>query len=194
MKSGKLTIHDSRFASCPECKIRASRSIPRFLCPRASWVLVVTLLLGCRPNDTAPLPATPATDVIATVGDLAIRIEDLTEALAKRSKALGAGRAPEELREQVLDELVREKVLLLQARAAGMDRDPELKRRWERMVGAKYEAAHKPDPAKQRAPSSAEVEQHYRAHSAEHQRPERIRVALIQIKGSPKITGQKSAE
>jgi parvulin-like peptidyl-prolyl isomerase len=62
------------------------------------------------------------------------------------------------------------------------------------MVVAKYEATHKPDPEKQRAPSSVEVEEYYRDHSAEYQRPERIRVALIQIKGSLKTTEEKRAE
>jgi len=156
--------------------------------------LAAALLVGCRPNSTAPLPTTPAVDVVATVGDLVIRVDDLTEALAKRSKALGAGRASEELRQQVLDELVREKVLLLKARAAGLDRDPELVQRWERMVVAKYEAAHKPDAEKQRAPTAAEVEQVYQEHATEYQRPERIRVALIQVNGSPKATEEKRAE
>jgi hypothetical protein len=49
-----------------------------------------------------------------------------------------------DLKPQVLDELIREKVL-----AAGLDRDPELVQRWERMVVVKYEAAHKPDAEKQ---------------------------------------------
>lgn len=133
-------------------------------------------------------------DVVATVGDLAIRVDELTEALTKRAKALGLGSASAELRQQVLDELVREKVLLLKARAAGVDRDPELVRRWERMVVARYETTHKPDAERQPAPAAAEVEQYYRDHAAEYQRPERIRVALIQIKGSSKATEEKRAE
>jgi peptidyl-prolyl cis-trans isomerase C len=140
------------------------------------------------------MPATPEADVVATVGDLAIRVDELIEALAQRTKAVGTGHASEELRQQVLDELVREKVLLLKARAAGVDRDPELTRRWERMVVAKYEATHKPNPEQQRAPSQSELEQYYREHAAEYQRPERIRVALIQIKGSPKAAEEKRAE
>jgi len=151
------------------------------------------LFTSCRPTPTQ-LPAAPPVDVVATIGDLVIRVDEMAEALAKRSKALGAERASEELRQQVLDELIREKALLLKARAAGVDRDPELVRRWERMVVAKYEAAHKPDAEKQRAPSSAEVEQFYQAHAAEYHRPERVRVALIQIKGSAKATEEKRAE
>ncbi len=62
------------------------------------------------------------------------------------------------------------------------------------MVVAKYETAHKPDAEKQRAPTAAEVEQFYQAHAADYQRPERIRVALIQVKGSAKATEEKRAE
>jgi parvulin-like peptidyl-prolyl isomerase len=90
--------------------------------------------------------------------------------------------------------LIREKVLLVKAQAAGVDHDPELVRRWERMVVAKYEAAHKPAVEQLDAPSLAEVEKFYRTHAAENQRPQRIRVALIQIKGSAKATGEKRAE
>lgn len=196
MKAERFTFYDLRFTGQPELRRPLSlfRSSPRFLCLGAWWVLAAVLFVGCRPNSTAPLPATPAADVVATVGDLLIRTEDLTEALAKRSKALGAGGMSEELRQQVLDELVREKVLLLKARAAGVDRDPELTRRWERMVVARYEATHKPDPEQQRAPSNSEVEQFYRDHAAEYQRPERIRVGLIQVKGSPKAAEEKRAE
>src|SRR4030095_11172202 len=111
----KFTIYDLRFTSRSQCRGHIERSSPRFLCLYAGWVLIAALLLGCRPNNTAPLPVTPAADVVAMVGDLAIHVEELTEALAKRSKAIGAGHASEGLRQQVLDELVCEKVLLLKA-------------------------------------------------------------------------------
>ena len=171
-----FTIYDLRFTSG--------------LLPAA---FVAALLVGCRPTPTQ-MPVAPPANVVATVGDLVVSAEELTEALAKRTRALAVGSASEELRQQVLDELIREKVLLLKARAAGVDRDPELVQRWERMVVAKYETTHKPDPEKQRAPSPSEVEQSYRAHTGDFQRPERIRVALIQIKGSPKATEEKRAE
>jgi len=152
-------------------------------------------LVGCQPT---PLPksasATPAADVVATVDEQVIRVDDLNAAMAKRLPALSGGRGAEALRQQVLDELIREKALLLQARRAGLDRDPELLRRWDRMVVAKYEATHKPDAEKLPPPSTAEVDQYFREHSAEYHRPERIRVALIQINGSLKATDTKRAE
>ena len=151
-----------------------------------------TFLIGCR--EEKPLTASaPVLEFVATVGGITISRDELAEALAKRMKSLG-GEPAAALKQQVLDELIREKVLLNKARAAGLDRDPELVRRWERMVVAKYEAPHKPDADKQRAPSSAEVEQFYQEHAAEYQRLERIRVALIQVKGSAKATEEKRAE
>lgn len=138
-------------------------------------------------------PPKPAPESVAKVGDLEISRTELIEALAKRAKSLGIG-ATSDLKQQVLDELICERALLAKARAAGVDHDPELVRRWERMVVAKYEAAHKPDAEKQRAPTTVEVEQFYREHAAEYQRPERIRVALIQVKGSTKATEEKRVE
>lgn len=151
--------------------------------------VAATFLMGCR--EEKPLTnSAPTVDFVATVGGATISRDELAEALAKRAKSLG-GEPAAALKQQVLDELIREKVLLSKARAAGVDRDPELVRRWERMVVAKYEAAHKPDAEKQRAPTTAEVEQFYREHAAEYQQPDRIRVALIQVKSSAKATEEK---
>ncbi|MBL9167379.1 MAG: peptidyl-prolyl cis-trans isomerase [Verrucomicrobiales bacterium] len=156
------------------------------------FIAVGIALIGCGgEKPAAQLSVSP--EVVAKVGELTIAAEDLSEALAKRAKSLG-GEAGPTLRQQVLDELIREKVLLNKARAAAVDRDPELVRRWERMVVAKYETAHKPDVEKQPAPTTAEVEEFYRENAAEYQRPERIRVALIQVKGSAKATVEKRAE
>ena len=154
--------------------------------------VAATFLMGCR--EEKPLTnSAPTVDFVATVGGATISRDELAEALAKRAKSLG-GEPAAALKQQVLDELIREKVLLSKARAAGVDRDPELVRRWERMVVAKYEAAHKPDAEKQRAPTTAEVEQFYREHATEYQQPDRIRVALIQVKSSAKATEEKRGE
>ena len=75
-----------------------------------------------------------------------------------------------------------------------MDRDPEVVRRWERMVVAKYEAIHMPATDKATPPTASEVESYYQTHSTEHTRPERVRVALIQMKGATKSTQEKQAE
>ncbi len=156
------------------------------------FLAVALALVGCRGEKPAA-QRPPSPEVVAKVGELTISPADLSEGLAKRAKSLGGSAGPE-LRQQVLDELIREKVLLHKAQAAGMDKDPELVRRWERMVVAKYETAHKPDAEKQRAPTAAEVEQFYQAHATDYQRPERIRVALIQVKGSAKAVEEKRAE
>lgn len=154
--------------------------------------LLVLFLAGCRQEIQSP---SPSPDVVASVGTNTITRNELVRAMNQRVRALGSDAAVSaNLKQAVLDELIREKVLLSKARAAEMDKDPELVRRWERMVVAKYESAHKPDAATQRAPSSAEVEQYYQAHAADYHRPERVRVALIQIKGSAKATEEKRSE
>ena len=151
------------------------------------------LLAGCRQEVARP-SAPSAKNYVARIEGISITSEEVTDALSKRFKALAVNQANGELRQQVLEELIRERVLLARARAAGVDRDPELIRRWERMVVAKYESSHKPDAEKRPAPSIAEVEQFYREHASEYGRPERIRVALIQVKGSAKATEEKRIE
>lgn len=189
--------------SKPSHAFKSSRKSPFPSAPspitRGASVVVTAFLLsaavlwtGCHSEKPVAVDP-PSPEVVAKVGEWTISPADLTDALAKRAKSLG-GEAGAELRQQVLDELIREKTLLSKAMAAGLDRDPELIRRWERMVVAKYETNHKPDAEKQRAPTTAEVEQFYHAHAAEYQRPERVRVALIQIKGSAKATEEKRAE
>ena len=160
---------------------------------RCAWIGILATALAACQREMRPAASTPAPAFVAKVADLVITAEELDEALMKRTKSLGAAATPE-LRQLVLDELIREKTLLAKARAAGLDKDPELVRRWERMVVAKYEAAHKPDAGKQRAPTATEIEAFYHKNLAEHQRLERIRVALIQIKGSAKATEEKHAE
>lgn len=162
-----------------------TKLIPTFLSCAA------VLLAGCT-QESAKVPAAAEPAFVAKVGDITISPDELASALSKRVRAVGAADA--RLRDSVLEELVREKVLLTRARAAGVDRDQELVRRWEKMVVAKYEADHKLDAEKQPAPAAAEVEQYYRTHAAEFQRPERLRLALIQIKGPVKATDEKRAE
>lgn len=155
--------------------------------------ILAASLTACQRETPPATTAAPSPAFVAKVADTVINADELGEALAKRTKSLGATATPD-LRQQVLDELIHEKTLLARARSKGLDKDPELVRRWERMVVAKYMATHKPDADKQRAPTAAEVEQFYKEHAAEYQRPERIRVALIQVKGSVKATEEKRAE
>lgn len=181
---------------CPGREARASR--PGGWIGGALALLGAALLLGCNRQAATPPQPTPP-DVVAVVDGEPITQADLAAALARRMRATGIAssgdeRASATLRQEALEELVRDKVLLTKARAAGVDRDPELVRRWERMVVARYESAHKPDPAKRPLPTPAEVEEYYRSHAADFQRPERIRVALIQIKAPTKATPEKRAQ
>ncbi len=166
------------------------KSLAAVLCA----VSVGGLVSGCRPEKAASSASASATaprDVVATIDGRPISREELADALGRRSRALGLGEVNPQLRQDVLDELIREKVLLARAVAAGVDRDPELVRRWERMLVAKYEGTHQPDRDKQPPATAAEIERFYEAHAAEYVRPERIRVGLIQVAGSRKATDEK---
>ncbi|WP_426956179.1 peptidylprolyl isomerase [Muricoccus radiodurans] len=85
------------------------------------------------PAQAAPAPATPTQEnpVVARVDGQEIRLSDVRDA---------AGELPEELRAAppsmlfplILDQLIAQKALVTRARADGLDRDPEVRRRIQR--------------------------------------------------------------
>lgn len=151
---------------------------------------LLPLLAGCH-RETPKAASSPA--IVARVDGFSITADELAEALARRARAHGSRFDFEADRQKVLDELIRERVLLARAQAAGYDRQPRLVRRWEQMLVAQYEADLRTNDAPRTAPTAAEVEQHYRAHAAEFTTPEAVRVAWIQLKGSPKAQPEKRA-
>jgi len=156
-------------------------------------MLLPWMVAGCRQENAALTPS-PSPGVVATVEASSITQDELADAMEKRARALGRAPMTAALKQAVLEELIQEKVLLAKAKAAGVDRDPELVRRWERMVAAHYEATHLPEPSTQAAPSDAEVQAFYQAHLADYAKPARIRAAIIHLKGSTKATDDKRAE
>lgn len=136
----------------------------------AAAVVGIVLLAGCdrRPD----LPDTP---VVAQVGSLVLTASDVEIELARRRRAGLPSIPPAE----VVEGWVRHQVLLIRAREAGLDRDPELQRRMERVLVARLE-----EPLEERlrtleSVTPDEVEAFHRDHAGEFQIPEQVRVAQI---------------
>src|SRR5689334_18436568 len=114
-----------------------------------SSALLLMGLTACRRETggvTAPSAASGrSNNIVARIGDTVITLEQFEAELQRRSRGLAGRYGSEAGRRELLEQLIREHVLLARARAAGMDRDPELQRRFDRMVIAKYEEERKPD-------------------------------------------------
>ncbi len=154
-------------------------------------IILPFLAIGCRKPAEPAATAPSGPPVLAQVEDSVITVAQFEAELARRSQR-GGGRVPTpQDREALLDEMVRFEVSFAHAKAAGLDRDPEMIQRFRRMVVARYEEQHHADQEKTPAPTAAEVESYYRDHPAEFSQPEKVRGALLFLKVSPKAIEEK---
>lgn len=148
----------------------------------------MTVVSGCRPQINPEV-----TDAVAWVEGVPIRRAELEAEIRRRppgQPSLSDG----ELRDSVLADLIRHRALLHRARTEGLDQDPETRRRIDRLIASIYLEKHSPDPDTIPAPTDEEIRQSYEQRRGEFATPERIRVALIYLRGSPKASGEKAHE
>jgi parvulin-like peptidyl-prolyl isomerase len=129
--------------------------------------------------------------VVAQVGDTKITMEELKARLQEAPAAYQQYVASAEGRRQFLNLLIREKILLAQAKAMGIPRDPtykeaiaKFKEGWARRLKEyqetlQIESALRRLRSKDLAVSDTEVENYYNEHSNEYQKPVEIMVSHI---------------
>ena len=168
------------------------RSFPR------SPLVLAALGLGCvaglLPSGCRPSPPPDPTDAVAIVAGIPIRPHELQAELQRRFPALDRNLPAEEIRQTVLDELIRQKALLHRARAQGLDQDPETRRRIELLITSIYLEKSGPNPDSLPLPTDEELRTAYEQSGTEFATPERFRVALIEWRRSPKATAEKDLE
>ncbi len=102
--------------------------------------LALLALTACEGGDTEPASTTSGAsaandaasaeevgEVVATVGSLSVSQQDFEQAAARVSPADGKALSAEE-KQEVIDKLVEEKVLYLQALSQGLDKDPKVQK------------------------------------------------------------------
>ena len=99
-------------------------------------VLLSIALAGCAGGEATTAPPAgeagkgPAEDLgveIAKVGDVSVYSKEFEAAAARKTPADGKALSPAE-RKEVLDKLIEEKALYLEARAKGVDKDPKVQK------------------------------------------------------------------
>lgn len=142
-------------------------------------VAAAVLASGCGPRSSPDKPAASA-DVVAVVGDRAVTKAELEAELARSG--------PDLPRAQVVEALVRRKLLLAKAQAEGFDQSAELRAEWERLVANRYQERNSPVVTDKPAVpvSDAEVEARYRTAQARWTLPEQIRARMLFLHISPK--------
>lgn len=157
-------------------------------------IVLPLISVGCQKPAEPAAPAAAGPPVLAQVEDSVITVAQFEAELARRAQRGGGRVLSAQEREALLDEMIRFEVSFAQAKAAGLDRDPEMIQRFRRMVVARYEEQHQTDTEKVPAPTAAEVEAYYRDHLAEFNQPEKVRGALLFLKVSPKAIDEKKRE
>jgi len=163
---------------------------------------------GGAPPPAAPAPSAPAAPapaalppgapaagpVLARVGDEAISADAFRAEMERRGgKIPGRFGTPEE-RRALLDDMIRGRAVLIAARAAGFDRDPEFVATVERMLSARFLDQKLDAQLEAVEVSDADVEKFYQEHASEFLVPARLRGAWIFLEVPRKATPEKVEE
>ncbi len=129
-------------------------------------------------------------DVVAKVGGVVLTRSEVDAELDRRARAGLPALDPAEW----VESWVRQQVLLTRAREAGVERDPEVRRRIDRVLVARMEEPLEEQLRSLESVKDSEVEAFYRTHAGEFIRPEQIRVAWIWFRLPPRATSEQRAE
>lgn len=156
--------------------------------------LLFLLLISAAPGTTdqgssAPPAVSPKQDTaVATVGSARIASAELERELAA-SRAATPGQ-----KQAVLEKLVRFELLHAAALAAGYESRPQIAESFRRLVaGAFVQEQLEPKLAGLQV-TDEEIKKYFDGHLADFTIPQAVRAAVIQIKVSPKASGEKRAE
>jgi len=130
---------------------------------------------------TAPVAGTDATGpVLAEVGGIRITSSEFEAAAARKVPADGVALSVEE-RKEILDELVVEKILYLEAKKRGIDQDPKVQKVMVNTLLRQdvYAQVRNSDF------TTEELRAYYDAHQEEFVVPEKVQIRRIFIKGEP---------
>jgi len=129
------------------------------------------LLGGCSQSVEEPV------DIVASIGERHITRTDLhAEAAWRRARGIPALET-----DVLLDKLLKEEALLLQAREQGLDRDPEINREINRLLASRFRDREMKARLEAIAVSDDEVRARYEANSESYVRPGADRLAVIWV-------------
>lgn len=139
--------------------------------------MLLLALAGC----SRPQPPDP--DVIARVGDREIRVAEFQSWMQRRA----TGNTPQE-KAALLEEMMDHVALVQRAQAAGLERDPELRRAWENLLVNRLRELQYEPQLTNAAPSDAEIQAHYQTNLAKFTEPALRHGAILFLSYPAKAT------
>lgn len=143
--------------------------------------LAASMLVSCR--KTVP-------QVLATVGGVSLTAEDLVQEAAR----LQAARRPVPDKATLLQEMVNRLALLQRAKAAGLDRDPQLQREIGNLIIGRFLDRELKDQLAAVTVPTNEVRADYDRQTARFTQPPKYRLALLRLDGGKKLSDARTAE
>lgn len=130
---------------------------------------------------------------LATIGGETITVAEFEREMARRSLVPGQFADPAH-RGELLDEMVRLKVLEMAARREGYAEHPDVQKVLRKAIVSKYVDDRLDALLAEAAVTEEEIERHYRENASEYQIPGRARGAIILIAVPEKVAPEKLAE
>jgi parvulin-like peptidyl-prolyl isomerase len=114
---------------------------------------------------------------VAVIGGKPVSVTDVERQLALQPDFVRARYASPEARRDFLESLIRNELLVQEARRRGLDQAPEVQSLYEKIL-VQHLLTQVSSAA---APSEADAKTYYDTHPAEFSRPERVRVSIIEF-------------
>lgn len=158
-----------------------NRSLPILI------VLLSAFGFSCKPRGEGQAVAPTATgDVLAVVGEERITAADFAKEMSRRS----AGD-----RADGLERMIRHKAALVQARAAGFDKEPEMVALMEQLIVSRFlEARHAAGSESEPLVSEEEIARFHQDHPDRFRKPESVRAGVILLRISARAGVEQRAE
>ena len=147
-------------------------------------IFAVVSFVGCSKS------VKPDPNVLAKVGSVEIRIEDFNREMDLRLKANRTVLSKNEL----VQEMIQHELLVLKAKQAGLDKDPDFLRAQKNLLASRYKERDLKPQLDFPAIPAAEIEARYQQTIDKYTRPAKARLAIIYAKSDPKMSDEKRAE
>jgi parvulin-like peptidyl-prolyl isomerase len=151
---------------------------------------VALLVIACLGSLAGCSRKQVRSDVLARVGTREITIADFD----REVQWLQHARRPLPDKETLLQQMVAREQRLQKARATGLDKDPDVQRRYEAMLAGKVEELELWPQFEELKVAPAEIRALYEKEIARYTRPAKVRLALICIKTDSKISAEQLAQ
>lgn len=140
--------------------------------------MLAPLVLCCSKPPSNP--SVPEDDVVARVGERVVTVADVQAQLESQPDFVRARYSTPERKREFVEALVRSELLFQEAQRQGVDKRPEVRALFEKIVVQQLLN----DVARRSAPTEADARAYFDQHPGEFSKPDRVRVAVLEFGGT----------